>query len=278
MDAICLRFEKHIKRMIYIRFNPNFFFFLPLIILISLNFFIHQTDIEVPTPATFQSFSANLHQDASPPEVIIIQPDENSIFQWGARVRYEISVSDAVDGESRYGEINPAEVLLEIKYLPLKKGHSAMKKSGYPVSEEQSGLTLMRKSTCFSCHADKTSLVGPSFSAIAVRYDTEPETVQQLGMHIVEGSSGEWGDFEMPPHENITFEEAEKIVRYILDQGKRKNQWVYPGLDGIFQIIEKPEQYETGLYLLTASYINHTEGKESGAGIRGEHSIVLEIE
>lgn len=258
-------------------FQLNFFFFLPLIILISLKFFIYLTGIEVHTPVKFQSYSANLHQDSTP-EVKIILPDENSIFQWGARVRYEISVSDAVDGESRYGEINPDEVLLEIKYLPVKKDHVAIEKSGYRVSEEHTGLTLMRKSTCFSCHADKTSLVGPSFSAIADRYAPEPETLQQLGMHIVEGSSGVWGDFEMPPHENITFEEAEKIVRYILEQGERKNQWVYPGLEGIIQIIEKPEQYETGLYFLTASYINHTEGKESGAGIRGEHSIVLEIE
>ncbi len=146
--------------------------------------------------------------------------------------RYSIHVSDEIDGESRFGEINPSEVLLEVEYL--------------------------------SSISDQINIVRSEY--------------ENTGEHITEGSSGNWGDFPMPPHDSITIEEAIEMAAYILKQGSREKRWLYSGLEGIFRIIEKPESVDSGIYKLTASYINSGRESESGSGIRGEHFIFLNIE
>lgn len=207
------------------------------------------------------------------PEVKIERPDESRAFKWGSRIRYEITVSDEQDGDSRYGEINPNEVLLEITYVPDEKNDVDIEGL-----EEHKGLSIIRNSTCFSCHADKTSLVGPSFSDIADRYAPDHDTLERLGKQIRNGSSGQWSSIEMPPNEELTPEESVEVADYILKQGSRKDRWIYPGLDGVFRIIDKPENVEQGFYILTASYVNHGTEGEPGTRLRGEQSIILNIE
>lgn len=212
-------------------------------------------------------------REQSAPEVKIERPDESRVFQWGSRVRYEITVSDEQDGNSRYGEINPNEVLLEITFVPDENNDVDI--AGL---KEHKGLSIIRKSTCFSCHADKTSLVGPSFSDIADRYDPDNDTLERLGKRIRNGSSGQWSSIEMPPNEALTKKESEAIADYILKQGSRKHRWIYPGLDGVFRIIDRPENVKQGIYMLNASYVNHGTEGEPGTRLRGEHSIMLIIE
>lgn len=218
------------------------------------------------------------NQGQTPPEVKIEQPDGSRSFHWDSRVRYEIRVSDEQDGDSRYDEINPNEVLLEITYLPGEKSQLEKDKADLAGSDEHQGLSIIRKSACFSCHADKTSLVGPSFSDIAGRYNPDTDILQRLGKRIINGSTGQWGNFGMPPNEELSLEESMAIADYILKQGSRKDRWIYSGLEGVFQIIDKPENDEQGMYILTASYVSHGTEGVSGTGLRGEHSIVLEIE
>lgn len=229
----------------------------------------------------------------TPPVVTIISPEENRIFPWGAQVRYEISVSDAEDGESGYGEITPNEILLEIEYRAVSDssfsssnyaeeiaGQSAdlpAEASAQAGVSTQAGLSNIRKSACFNCHADKTTLVGPSFSQIAERYEENQATVQQMARHISEGSTGIWGESVMPPHPQFTLEETKEMAEYILEQGSDSDRWVYPGLEGVFRIMEKPREDQAGLYILTASYLdNGIEGAPDSA-LRGESSIVIRI-
>lgn len=225
-----------------------------------------------------QILPPELKQDQTPPEVTIEQPDESRSFPWGSRVRYEITVSDEQDGDSRYGEINSNEVVLEITYVPGEKSQLEKKRAGISGLEEHEGLSIIRKSACFNCHADKISLTGPSFSEIADRYNPDPVILERLGKRIINGSAGQWGSFGMPPNEELSREEGMLIADYILKQGSRGDRWIYPGLEGVFQIIDKPDHDERGIYVLTASYINHGTEGEPGTGLRGEDSIVLEIE
>ncbi len=51
------------------------------------------------------------------PIVKILSPKNNSSYSSNSAIPYEISVSDKEDGESKYQEINPKEVFLEIKYV-----------------------------------------------------------------------------------------------------------------------------------------------------------------
>jgi cytochrome c len=210
-------------------------------------------------------------QENSPPQVKILMPGADKVYTWGTQIRYTISVSDAKDGESQYGEINANEVLLEITYLPVAKGvvlTEQIKK--VQARQEPRGLALIKKSTCFGCHADKTRVAGPSFLEIAGKYEPSPEMIRNLGSHIVKGSSGNWGNMEMPAHPDFAEEEAKHIADYILKQGANKYHWIYPGLEGAFRVIEKPENDSEGIYILTASYTNQTN-------VLGKHSVVLKI-
>lgn len=187
---------------------------------------------------------------------------------WNAQVRYTISVSDPKDGTSRYGEIDGRACLMEIEYFPT--GEDSHVREVSKSHKEHKGLSLMKRSTCFGCHADKTKLAGPSFAEIAERYKNNPGAAKELGSHVINGSSGIWGSQMMPSHPDLTLEEAAQITDYILEQGRNKNRWIYPGLEGTFRIIEKPEDREQGIYVLTASYT-------STSNIRGEQSVVYKI-
>lgn len=174
-------------------------------------------------------------------------------YTWDSYVRYSIEVSDINDGDSKYGEINSSEVILQIEFIPSTDKEEINKRLSEK-KQTHKGLSLLKKSTCFNCHADKTALTGPSFSRIADRYQKESSTKKALVHSILKGSKGKWGEMEMPSNPDLTVKEIEQITDYILIQGKKKNNWVMPGLEGAFQIINKPNNSENGVYILKAGY------------------------
>ena len=215
-------------------------------------------------------FSTKNQQEKSLPYVKL-HLSQNKNLTWGSFVQYTIEVSDKADGDSKYGEILNNKVLLEIEFMPfndkqgLNQNRAANKKE-----PNHEGLSLMMESTCFACHADKEIMTGPSFSEIAKSYEKSQNNITLLANHILEGSMGQWGNIEMPSHPNLTVEETEKIAAFILSQGSKKNHQMLTGLEGMFQIMEKPGDLEQGVYMLTASYT-------STSSIKGQQSITLEI-
>lgn len=218
----------------------------------------------------------------SPPEVRMTTPEHLETFAWGEQVRYSVIVSDEEDGESRYGEIPPNEVLLEIEYLPEEDEETQKTEpdslSGLPKNlKDPEGLSFIRGSTCFGCHGDKTRVVGPSFSDISSRYEAVQPVIDNLANRIIKGTTGNWGSVEMPSHPDFSQEEARQIAEYILEQGGNDRRWIYPGIEGVFRIMEKPEGVTGGIYLLTASYRDQGVEEDSASGKRGSHSILLNI-
>lgn len=215
----------------------------------------------------------------SPPEVAILYPSHNEEFTWDDHIRYEIRVSDAEDGESRYDEIESNEVLMEVEYLNVEeeliKEEKIQKLKG---DKEAVGLFLIKTSGCFGCHRDKSSMVGPSFSDIAQRYEAGPKTIEKLGNSIVEGSSGKWGSTVMPPQDQFTSEEARQMALFILEQGGNNDRLIYPGLEGVIRIIGKPVgESGGGVIVLTASYTDHGVNSDFQSRKRGSHSIMIKI-
>jgi cytochrome c len=78
------------------------------------------------------------------------------------------------------------------------------------------GKELITKSDCLACHKLQDKLVGPSYSDVAAKYSYSKSTVQDLASKIVNGGAGVWGQIPMTPHPNITPENAQKMVTYIL--------------------------------------------------------------
>ncbi len=218
--------------------------------------------------SSWENFRSQLENvQAAAPQVKILEPDEKRSYSWEEQVRYSINVSDPKDGESKYGEIPAQECLLTLEYLPGNKDEDIKK---IIEKREEKGLSLMKKSTCFGCHAHKSRMTGPSFQEIAARYETNESTIKNLSNHILNGSLGVWGDQQMPAHADFTEEQCNQIAKYILEAGDHPYRWVYPGLEGVFRIIDKPPVDRDGICVLTASYT-------STSGAEGRHSIVLKI-
>jgi cytochrome c len=83
--------------------------------------------------------------------------------------------------------------------------------------EYQEGLTLVGKNKCLSCHAVNETITGPPYSEIAKKYSSYPDTiVAHLARKVITGGNGVWGEIFMTPHPQVSQEDAEKMVKYVL--------------------------------------------------------------
>ena len=78
------------------------------------------------------------------------------------------------------------------------------------------GERLIRSSDCLVCHDQTNQIIGPSFSAISKKYAEGKANVNLLASKIIEGGSGNWGNTPMQAHPNVTKEDAEEMIHFIL--------------------------------------------------------------
>jgi cytochrome c len=64
---------------------------------------------------------------------------------------------------------------------------------------DQTGLKLVEKYNCQQCHTIDRTHGGPSFSAIAKRYASDPNARNEVAANILNGSTGAWGPVPMAP-------------------------------------------------------------------------------
>jgi cytochrome c len=187
------------------------------------------------------------------PVVKILEPKNLSIHERGALVRYSISVSDKEDGESRFNEISSAKVFLQTLCVEGVPDSVIVKK--FQVTEEPAGLTLMKKSDCFTCHQFKTRLIGPSMKEIAERYSEDREQWPRVVQRIREGSNGIWGEATMPAHPEVTAESARKIMDWILRTGSNPDVDYLGGTEGAIRV-KVADNTGPGFFVLRASYLD----------------------
>ena len=75
---------------------------------------------------------------------------------------------------------------------------------------------LMKKSDCYSCHTNDNKLVGPSFKEIAQKYSSSPDNIKLLVDKVINGGSGVWGQVPMQAHSQMSDNEAQEMINYIL--------------------------------------------------------------
>lgn len=69
---------------------------------------------------------------------------------------------------------------------------------------------------CTYCHAKNSKLVGPSFVAIANRYNLEKEsTLTYLKSKITAGSKNVWGEYSMMPPQKLNKKELTNFILYL---------------------------------------------------------------
>jgi cytochrome c len=91
-----------------------------------------------------------------------------------------------------------------------------------PLTPAQASPDLAKKNTCSGCHAMDRKVVGPSYKAIATRYQSQPraQMVDALATKIRLGGGGVWGVVVMPANTKISEADAKKLAEWILDSNK----------------------------------------------------------
>ena len=211
-----------------------------------------------------------------PPKINITSPQNNDRFSWNATIRYNIKITDNEDGSSEYDEINAKEVLLEVCYLKDASNARSYLAGKAKMVKENSGLTLLKNSDCFTCHASKNKLIGPSFELIAKRYPFNNNSLNRLTKNVMIGSTGTWGTVAMPAHSANKTEEVREMISWILTNNSNPNISFYPGLEGAFRVKEKMAN-TTGkeILVITASYTDHGEKISTQNKKFGQHSVLL---
>jgi cytochrome c len=138
-----------------------------------------------------------------PPQITIAVKGNQSFYIPNHPVQYTVQVRDKEDGV--LGKPIPAaKVKVQFQHLAEGDAEAAPR-----------GLLLMNESDCKGCHALAKKSVGPSFTAVALRYSLAD--VNKLAAKVISGGNGAWGnEANMAAHPQLSKEDASEIIRYIL--------------------------------------------------------------
>lgn len=205
----------------------------------------------------------------NPPEVRIVLAQKGNLY--GSAVRYKVVVSDTEDGDNRRGRIQPENIQLTMRRLPTSKAVSQTKQ-GVALSPFYRGATWIEESDCKGCHALNAKSAGPSFQAIAERYEArrqDPALIEQLRQKILKGGYGNWGDVNMSAHPQLSSEVVNEMVRYILSLNPTET--VAQKLPASGEITTDPTK--PGTIILNARYTDR--GRGNAKPLTRETTIVL---
>jgi cytochrome c len=193
-----------------------------------------------------------------------------SFFRDDGSVDYRILVTDAEDGSSADGGIDARRVTVSVEYIP--QGEDlANAQLGHQAAGGIDGWAEIESRDCLSCHAREKESVGPSFTAVAERYAGQAGINEQLAEKIVAGTSGEWGDYSMPPHTQMSAQQATAMASWIVDPDAPTATTAGLPLTGTIRFDQHGDDFieaemmgrlYTGRYLLMVSY---TDGGAPGA-------------
>jgi cytochrome c len=200
-------------------------------------------------------------QHNNPPVVTMKLNPATISFQKNQTISYQIEVNDPEDGTTRFEEINPQEILLQVTQDQLP---GSQKKQ--PKAFEHPAIPLLIKNGCLNCHTSRGKLIGPSFDRIASRYQPDTETVARLTRNIRNGTTGNWGELIMPSNPDVEEKDLEVILTWILEQKPGKKEYVLFGASGQITFGAESERY----YLM-ATYLDHGPGSQ----LRGTCEIEL---
>ena len=208
-----------------------------------------------------------------PPQVEIdLMGCNRSFFFDGVPINYTVRVNDQEDGSLDNGGINAAQVALTADYLAegfdmveIAQGHRAADAA----VAHAAGRELVEDGTCLSCHLVAEASVGPSYKAVAEKYEDDPDAVEYLSTKIREGGSGVWGEVVMPPHSQLTEDEVQQMAGYILSLGDEESAPMLP-VEGTYM---PPEGSTEGVVVLRAAYTDR--GANGLPGAMTEETLIL---
>lgn len=78
------------------------------------------------------------------------------------------------------------------------------------------GMSLAQKNACLSCHGVDKKIVGPAYREVAKKYAGDKGAHDRLMAKVKAGGKGVWGEIPMPPNPQVSAQDLDKIVTWIL--------------------------------------------------------------
>ena len=146
----------------------------------------------------------------SPPELRFDSPQDGDFFTPGKPLSFKLAVKDAEDG---YSKAKPAE--FASRTMLVADWFKGDGKQDIPA-----GLSRMKESDCFACHAVDHQVVGPALVAIAEKYRGKSGAAEASIQRVLKGATGVWGQVAMLPHPQHTADEISMMVAWIYSREK----------------------------------------------------------
>jgi cytochrome c len=212
-----------------------------------------------------------------PPKVSIDMGKTNKSFYIPNKTyNYKVNVTDKEDGSLANGKIKPTQVVMNIDYLAegfdkteIAQGHKTAEES----VNTSKGLKLITASDCRSCHADYKKSIGPSYMAVSQKYSGKAGATETLVKKVISGGKGNWGDVPMAAHPNLSADDAEVMIKYILSLSQPKPKVKSLPAEGSYTIKQQPGDKGQGVYIFRAAYTDR--GANGLPGTSAENSFVL---
>jgi cytochrome c len=201
----------------------------------------------------------------APPTVRFLAPAHGGFFDWGQPIEYRVAAEDEEDGSTAAGTIPHDRVSVQASYRLRREGDGG---------EPHPGLTLMKKTTCFACHAAGDQSKGPPYALVAQKYQKDASARERLASKVITGGAGAWGAYPMPPHPQHTLEQTRLMVDWIMTLTAGHEVPPTPGTEGAFTALAQPEPVsDHGVYVITARYTDN--GASGVPPLTGEATCVL---
>ena len=135
------------------------------------------------------------------------------------------------------------------------------------------GKTLMLSLDCKACHTIDVKSVGPTYTAVAQRYQKNTDATTYLAEKMIKGSSGVWGEVAMPAHPDLKENDAKQIATWILSLGAEKSKIKsLPASGSLNPTLNKPLKDKGKLYI-SASYTD--KGGTNIKPLTGNYTVQL---
>lgn len=198
--------------------------------------------------------------------------DGNKTFYWdNAELNYEVVVSDKEDSD-----ISEEDIVVTIEFLErgfdrneIAAGHQQLALA----AKAETGKRLIEESDCKACHLVDEKSAGPAYRDVAKKYAGEPDIVGVLATRVIKGGGGVWGETQMSAHPQLSKEDAEAMVRYVLSLANETKIESKPA-KGTFVMTEHIGKKPRGKYILTASYTDN--GANGLASATGESMLIFQ--
>ncbi len=218
---------------------------------------------------TVKSPSVSVYAGNTAPKVNITIDGNRTFYFAGRPVAYSVSVEDP-DTPEEDPDMSTAFISADYvegtDLVEASQGHKIM-------TNVMSGKNLIGSSDCQACHKVQGESIGPSYTAIAEKYQDSADSDSFLSEKIIKGGSGVWGERVMPGHPEVSEADARKMVAWIRSLGGSEDTQQSLPPTGEVDPTQGTKATQKGTLILSASYTD-----KGGGGVKpltGNESIYM---